>query len=105
MTTQNEHGQTHKVATVMTWVLATVSLLLTTLVGYLLLTITEEWSGYVGAESQVALFILGIFALLTVLAWLLTSVALAKSQSRRVAIAVPAAAITLLAVLFIAIVV
>jgi hypothetical protein len=84
MTTQPGSGQSHRVAGVMTWVLGAISVLLTSFLGYLALVIIGEWSGYVGAESQVALVILGVIGLLTVLSWLLTLVALAKQRSRKV---------------------
>ena len=82
MTTQQHQGQDHRVAAVLTWVFGVVAASLTAFLGYLLSAVIQEWSGYVGGESQIALFILGFFGALALFFWLLTFIALAKVRSR-----------------------
>ena len=82
MTTRQDQGQDHRVAGVLTWVLGVVAASLTAFFAYLLSAVIQEWSGYVGGESQIALFILGLFGALALLFWLLTFIALAKVRSR-----------------------
>ena len=83
MTTQPHQGQDndHRVVAVLTWVFGAAAASLTAFFGYLLSVVIQEWAGYVGGESQVALFILGFFGALTLLSWLLTFIALVKARS------------------------
>ncbi len=106
MTMQQDRGQSHQVAAVITWVLGVVSALLTVFLGYLTNALRQEWSGYVGGESQVALFILAACGALTLLFWILTFVALAKYRSRDAAAKVlGVVAIMLIAVMAVAMVI
>ena len=85
MTTQRVPDQRHGVAAVLAWILGAASALLTAFFGYLVYVITEEWSGYVGGESQVALVILAFVGAVTLLLWLLAFVAFSKHRSRETA--------------------